>query len=89
MEMIMNMPVMLLLTIGAYLLGVWVKKKSGLALMHPFLISIPVIVAVLEVTVPALLVTLQYRVVVPTAFGVNVYVELVAPPTAVPFLYHW
>ena len=48
MEMIMNMPVMLLLTFGAYLLGVWVKKKSGLALMHPFLISIPVIVAVLE-----------------------------------------
>ena len=48
MEMIMNMPVMLLLTIGAYLLGVWVKKKSGLALMHPFLISIPVIITVLK-----------------------------------------
>lgn len=50
MEMIMNMPVMLLLTIGAYLLGVWVKKKSGLALMHPFLISIPVIITVLKLT---------------------------------------
>ncbi len=48
MEMIMNMPIMLLLTIGAYLLGVWVKKKSGLALLHPFLISIPVIIAVLK-----------------------------------------
>lgn len=48
MELIMNMPIMLLLTIGAYLLGVWVKKKSGLALLHPFLISIPVIIAVLK-----------------------------------------
>lgn len=49
MEMLMNMPVMLLLTIGAYMLGVWVKKKSGLALLHPFLISIPVIIAVLKI----------------------------------------
>ena len=50
MEILMNMPVMLLLTLGAYLLGVWVKKKSGLALLHPFLISIPVIIAVLKLT---------------------------------------
>lgn len=50
MEILMNMPVMLLLTFGAYLLGVWVKKKSGLALLHPFLISIPVIIAVLKLT---------------------------------------
>ena len=49
MEQIVNMPFMLLLTVGAYLLGVWVKKKSGLALLHPFLISIPVIVTVLTV----------------------------------------
>ena len=47
MEQIINMPFMLLLTVGAYLLGVWVKKKSGLALLHPFLISIPVIITVL------------------------------------------
>lgn len=46
----MNMPVMLLITIGAYMLGVWVRKKSGLALLHPFLISIPVIIAVLKLT---------------------------------------
>lgn len=46
----MNMPAMLLLTIGAYLLGLWAKKKSGLALLHPFLISIPVIIAVLKLT---------------------------------------
>lgn len=50
MEMLMNMPAMLLLTVGAYLLGLWVKKKSGLALLHPFLISIPVIIAVLKLT---------------------------------------
>ena len=50
MEMLMNMPAMLLLTIGAYLLGLWAKKKSGLALLHPFLISIPVIIAVLKLT---------------------------------------
>lgn len=46
----MNMPVMMLLTIGAYMLGVWAKKKSGIALLHPFLISIPVIIAVLKLT---------------------------------------
>ena len=48
MDMLMNMPAMLLLTIGAYLLGLWVKKKSRIALLHPFLISIPVIIAVLK-----------------------------------------
>lgn len=47
--MLMNMPFMLALTLGAYLLGVWVKKKSGLALLHPFLISIPVVFAVLKI----------------------------------------
>ena len=50
MEILMNMPVMLLLTLGAYMLGVWVKKKSGLALLHPFLISIPVVIVVLKLT---------------------------------------
>ena len=49
MEMLMNMPMMLLLTLGAYMLGVWGKKKSGLALLHPFLISVPVIIAVLKI----------------------------------------
>lgn len=48
-ELIMNVPFMLVLTIGAYLMGVWVKKKSGLSLLHPFLISIPVIITVLKV----------------------------------------
>ena len=48
-EMMMNVPFMLVLTIGAYLLGVYAKRKTGLALLHPFLISIPVIISVLEV----------------------------------------
>lgn len=49
-EIICNVPVMLCITVGSYLLGLWVKKKSGLALMHPFLISIPVIIAVIKTT---------------------------------------
>ena len=49
-ELMMNMPAMLALTTGAYLLGVWVKRKSGLSMLHPFLISIPVIIAVLKLT---------------------------------------
>jgi predicted murein hydrolase (TIGR00659 family) len=48
MTVLMNTPAMLLLTLGAYLLGLWVRKKSGLALLHPFLISIPVIITVLK-----------------------------------------
>ena len=48
-EIMMNVPLMLCLTIGAYLLGLWVKKKSGLSLLHPFIISVPVIIAVLKV----------------------------------------
>lgn len=47
-EMMMNVPAMLVLTIGAYLLGVWVKDRSGLSLLHPFIISLPIIIAVLD-----------------------------------------
>lgn len=49
-ELLYNVPVMLGLTLGAYLLGVWVKARSGLSLLHPFIICIPVIVAVLKCT---------------------------------------
>ena len=49
-ELMMNMPAMLALTTGAYLLGVWVKRKSGLSILHPFLISVPVVIAILKVT---------------------------------------
>lgn len=48
-ELIMNVPAMLALTVGAYLLGVWVRKKSGISLLHPFVISLPVVMAVLKV----------------------------------------
>ena len=48
-EMLMNVPMMLVLTVGAYLLGVWVRRKSGISMLHPFLISLPVIIAVLKV----------------------------------------
>lgn len=41
---------MLALTIGAYLLGTYIKDKSGMSLLHPFLICIPTIVAVLYFT---------------------------------------
>ncbi len=48
--LIYNVPVMLALTIGSYLLGVYLKNKSGLSLLHPFLICIPTIVAILYFT---------------------------------------
>lgn len=46
-DLIMNVPAMLMLTVGAYLLGLWIKNKSGISLIHPFLISIPVIITIL------------------------------------------
>lgn len=49
-ELVHNVPAMLLLTVGSYLLGIFIKKKSGLSLLHPFLICIPVIIAVLHFT---------------------------------------
>lgn len=47
-ELMMNMPMMLVLTVGAYLLGVWVRRKSGISMLHPFLISVPVVIAILK-----------------------------------------
>lgn len=47
-ELMMNMPMMLVLTVGAYLLGVWVRRKSGVSMLHPFLISVPVVIAILK-----------------------------------------
>ncbi len=43
-----NTPMLLAITIGSYLLGLYLKRKSGLSLLHPFLICIPVIIAVLH-----------------------------------------
>lgn len=48
-ELLANPPVMIALTLGAYLLGTWFKKKSGIALLHPLFICIPAIITVLVV----------------------------------------
>lgn len=48
-ELLANPPVMIALTLGAYLLGTWLKKKSGIALLHPLFICIPAIITVLVV----------------------------------------
>lgn len=46
-EMLMSTPVLLALTVGAYLLGVWVRTRSKLTLLNPMLISAPTIIAIL------------------------------------------
>lgn len=48
-ELILNVPAMLTLTVGTYLLGVYCKNKSGISLLHPFIICIPIIIALLKV----------------------------------------
>lgn len=48
-ELILNEPAMLTLTVGTYLLGVYCKNKSGISLLHPFIICIPIIIALLKV----------------------------------------
>ncbi len=47
-ELFMKVPFMLVLTVGSYLLGVYVKTKAKTSLLHPFLIAIPTIIAVLH-----------------------------------------
>lgn len=49
-EIMHNVPMMLALTLGSYLAGVWIRNRTRLSLLHPFLICIPVIVAVLKCT---------------------------------------
>ncbi len=49
-ELIASVPVMLSLTLGAYLLGIYLKTKAKSSLLHPFLIAIPTIIAVLHAT---------------------------------------
>lgn len=46
-QMLTSMPVLMALTIGTYLLGVWVRTKSKISLLNPMLISVPIIIAVL------------------------------------------
>ena len=46
-DILMTTPAMLALTIGAYLLGVYIRTKSKLSLLNPMLISAPIIIALL------------------------------------------
>lgn len=40
---------LLALTFGAYILGVWIRQKSKISLLHPLSIAVPVIMAVIKV----------------------------------------
>lgn len=42
-----SMPAMILLTLAAYLLGVFIHRRSGISVLHPFITATVVIVAVL------------------------------------------
>lgn len=42
-----GMPSMLLLTLASYLLGVFIHKKSGISVLHPFITAIVVIIGVI------------------------------------------
>ena len=46
-EMLTSTPVMLGLTVGVYLLAVWIRTRSKLMLLNPMLISVPIIIAFL------------------------------------------
>lgn len=48
-EILCAMPTLLMLTFGAYLMGVFLQRKSGWTLLHPFLICIPVLLVLLNV----------------------------------------
>lgn len=46
-EIVMSQPVLLVLTIGVYILAVWIRTKSKIMLINPMLISTPVIITIL------------------------------------------
>lgn len=48
-ELILNTPAMLTLTVGTYLFGVYCRNKTKISLLHPFVICIPIIIAILKV----------------------------------------
>ncbi len=48
-DIFMNVPAMLCLTIGAFLLGVWARNKTKISLLHPFIICLPTIITILVV----------------------------------------
>lgn len=50
MEKVVNMEIFILtLVVGVYLAAVWLYRKTGLKLLHPLLVSIPVLAAILHV----------------------------------------
>lgn len=50
MERVVNMEIFILtLVVGVYLAAVWLYRKTGLKLLHPLLVSIPVLAAILHV----------------------------------------
>ena len=48
-DVLCSMPALLMLTFGTYLLGVFLQRKSGWTLLHPFLVCIPVLLVLLKV----------------------------------------
>ena len=39
----------MLLSVGAYLLGVWLKNKTGLLILNPLLVAILAVIVVLKI----------------------------------------
>ena len=46
-DVVTSMPAMLLLTLASYLLGVFIHRKSGISVLHPFITSLVVIIGTL------------------------------------------
>ena len=46
-EVMTSMPAMLLLTLASYLLGVFIHRKSGISVLHPFITAMVVIIGVI------------------------------------------
>ena len=50
MEILNSVPFLITLTIAAYILGVWVRTRSKIAMLNPMLIAIPIIITFLLVS---------------------------------------
>ena len=46
-DVVTSIPAMLLLTLASYLLGVFIHRKSGISVLHPFITSLVVIIGTL------------------------------------------
>lgn len=72
-ELITSTPTLLLLTLGTYLLSIWLRKKTKISLIHPFLICIPVIIAYLKIT------DVEYK----QYYEANKYIDFLLAPSVV------